>query len=204
MEVLNTIANRALALSPANWCQAFFILTAAFIACLHILPDNMRKALMDYGARRPQDGVGRGRAAGNGKAGKQRRLSGFLDRVTSYGQVPHSWFLHFYIVSVSWSVFWALQYVRQGSIMQTVARLQRHTVVQSSSVELGRVYVAWLLMAAQGTRRLYESLIVTKPGSSPMWFVHWIMGWAFYTAMGMSVWVEGSGKSGSPAAAPHI
>jgi 3-oxo-5-alpha-steroid 4-dehydrogenase 3 len=41
---------------------------------------------------------------------------------------------------------------------------------------------------------LYESLFVTKAGSSPMFVLHWVLGLIYYTCNLMSVWVEGSGK----------
>jgi 3-oxo-5-alpha-steroid 4-dehydrogenase 3 len=47
-------------------------------------------------------------------------------------------------------------------------------------------------MALQGSRRLCESLFVFKPGSSPMWFIHWALGLAYYITISLAVWVEGS------------
>ena len=58
-----------------------------------------------------------------------------------------------------------------------------------------RIILAWALMSAQGVRRLVESAIFAKPSMSKMWFVHWILGIAFYTAIGVAVWIEGAGKS---------
>lgn len=75
--------------------------------------------------------------------------------------------------------------------MKTMAQLQVRT--GTPSMDVGQVYIAWLFMTAQGFRRLYESLYVSKPGSSPMWAVHWAFGLAFYTTMGVAIWVEGSG-----------
>ena len=61
--------------------------------------------------------------------------------------------------------------------------------------ELGRVFVAWVMLMLQGLRRLVECLVTTKSGSrSPMWIVHWGLGLAFYTVMGASIWIQGSGK----------
>jgi 3-oxo-5-alpha-steroid 4-dehydrogenase 3 len=59
-------------------------------------------------------------------------------------------------------------------------------------MSLEQIYIAWLLMALQGSRRLYESLFVFKPGSSPMWFIHWALGAAFYAVISLAVWIEGS------------
>lgn len=54
-----------------------------------------------------------------------------------------------------------------------------------------QVAVAWAMLMVQGSRRLYESLEFAKPSKSRMWFVHWVLGIAFYTTTCMAVWVEG-------------
>ena len=36
-----------------------------------------------------------------------------------------------------------------------------------------------------------------KPSTSKMWFVHWLLGIAFYLAVGVSVWIEGAGEPGT-------
>ncbi len=54
-----------------------------------------------------------------------------------------------------------------------------------------QILLTWALMSAQGCRRLYESIRLAKPSNAKMWFVHWILGWAFYAGMGLAVWVEG-------------
>lgn len=74
--------------------------------------------------------------------------------------------------------------------MRTIATLQDGA--QEPSMSLEQVFVAWLFMALQGSRRLYESLCVSKPGSSPMWVVHWALGLGYYTAMSVAVWIDGS------------
>ncbi|PHH88371.1 hypothetical protein CDD83_7616 [Cordyceps sp. RAO-2017] len=74
-----------------------------------------------------------------------------------------------------------------------------------TSVELGRVFVAFAMLAVQGTRRLYECRFVLRPSKSPMLVPHWLLGIAFYTFMGLAVWIHGSGAilaawtSGRPA-----
>ena len=176
------------ALSPAQWCQTFFLLSAGLVVTIQVLPHDVKRALIDYGARRPTEDSDEDKAKGNSTA-----LKRFADRVTSYGQVPHNWFLHFYIVSTSLSAFWAWQYFQKGSVMRELAAWQDGS--GEPSMELGQVFVAWLMMALQGSRRLYESLYVSKPGSSPMWFVHWALGLVYYTSMSISVWIEGSSMS---------
>ncbi|RFU81856.1 hypothetical protein TARUN_345 [Trichoderma arundinaceum] len=181
-------------LSPAELCQAFFIVSAGSIFMLQVFPDDMRRALLDYGARREPRSQATGHKAKT-KAEAEAPKEGFLDVLTSYGQLPHSWFIHFYITSVSWSIFWGWQFLSKGSLMRTIAETQHQSAVntQSPEVELTGTLVAWLLMSSQGIRRLSECIFVMKPGSSPMWFVHWALGLAYYTALGTSVWIQGSG-----------
>ncbi|KAH6963745.1 hypothetical protein HG530_002937 [Fusarium avenaceum] len=189
-ELLSDSMDIVSTLTPAQWCQAFFALSTTAVLVIQALPQDVRSALMDYGARRPNDGT-------HGKKqedGKKQSLSGsrsFLKNLTEYGQVPHSWFLHFYIISVFLSGFWAWQYVTRGTVLRTIATWQDRNGGPSMSLE--QVFIAWLLMALQGSRRLYESLYVFKPGSSPMWFVHWALGVAFYITISFAVWIEGSG-----------
>ncbi|KAI4236730.1 MAG: hypothetical protein L6R40_006074 [Gallowayella cf. fulva] len=48
------------------------------------------------------------------------------------------------------------------------------------------------MMAVQGVRRLAESIMSGKSSTSKMWFVHWVLGIAFYLAVNVAVWVEGA------------
>jgi 3-oxo-5-alpha-steroid 4-dehydrogenase 3 / polyprenol reductase len=188
-EILNKLADLMSALSPAQWCQSFFALSAALVLALQGLPQDVRSALMDYGPRRPKDGEPRNKKEDDEKQSFVG-LGSFLKNLTEYGQVPHSWFLHFYITSVSLSGFWAWQYLTRGLVLRTIATWQDRACGPSMSLE--QIYIAWLLMALQGSRRLYESLFVFKPGSSPMWFIHWALGVAFYAVISLAVWIEGS------------
>jgi 3-oxo-5-alpha-steroid 4-dehydrogenase 3 len=61
-----------------------------------------------------------------------------------------------------------------------------------------QIALCWTLVAAQGGRRLAESMALTRPSQSKMWFVHWVLGIAFYIAIGVSLWVEGIRKENFP------
>lgn len=181
--------------TPAEWCQAFFVVSTAILVSMVLLPDAACKALLAYGARRPahtQHGPN-SQAPGH----KAEAKANSLLVLTSYAQVPHSWFIHFYMASVSWSIFWGWQYISKGTIMRAMAEMQHQSAVenQASEVELSATLVTWLLMSSQGARRLCECLFVAKPGSSPMSAFHWALGVAYYTAVGISVWIQGSGLS---------
>jgi len=106
-------------------------------------------------------------------------------------QVPHSWFTHYYIVSVASSLFWAFQLYTRGSAYQLLAFYSKERNV---SMTCNQVFLAWLFMAFQGTRRLYESFTFTKSTGSKMWAGLWVIGIAYYVVMGMSVWIEGIRK----------
>lgn len=112
-----------------------------------------------------------------------------LDYLATY-RVPHSWFTHFYVLSVLGSICWAEQYATDGPLLKFIAgRAAAHRTV---SMSVGQAQVAWLLMLAQGLRRLYESIVLSRPSSSLMWITHWLLGLLFYGAMSVAVWVEGA------------
>ncbi|KAK2593148.1 3-oxo-5-alpha-steroid 4-dehydrogenase [Conoideocrella luteorostrata] len=172
---------------PSAFCQTFFLISAAAVLSLNLLPKDARGTVMDYGARRPDAAQ---KSDANGR--QQTSLASILDQVTSYGQIPHSWFWHFYCLSTTLSAFWAWQYLEQGSVIASMVERQA-SMSQGPSVELGRVALAWAMMASQGSRRLFECFFVSKPGKTPMWFVHWALALLFYTAMSVAIWVEGCG-----------
>ncbi|KAI1857603.1 uncharacterized protein JN550_013115 [Neoarthrinium moseri] len=172
-------------LEPARLCQAFFVLGAAAVLAVAATPASARGLLTQYGAR---DSAG---SKDDGNEGSEPdSFTRFIRWITSVGKVPHSWFVHFYILSVSSSVFWAAQYLCRGSIMEGMARYQ--TARGSTSMTVNQVILVWFLMAMQGTRRLYECLFVMRASSSGMWIVHWALGCAYYLCIGISVWIEGS------------
>ena len=112
-----------------------------------------------------------------------------LDYVTDL-QLPHGWFLHFYVVSVLCSLFWAIHIVSKSSLLVTVCEKSG----TGKAMSMNQVALMWSLMAIQGLRRLAESILLGKPSASRMWFVHWILGILFYLAMSIAVWINGAGK----------
>lgn len=181
------------ALPPAQWCQIFFGLSTAVVLAIQVVPKTTQRLLLDYGARSPANATDtddrtKGVTVPNG-------LDFFTQAakaVTSFGQIPHAWFMHFYVASVAGSAFWAWQYIQSGSAMAVISAQQAASGGPFVSFE--QTVLVWTLMALQGTRRLYECLFVMRPGSSKMWFVHWLLGLGFYLCMSVSVWVDGSGE----------
>lgn len=179
-------------LSPAQWCQTFFLFAAGGVAAVAVMPRDAKTLLVDYGARkaqtRPAD------AANPTRNSVRGRLLSLIAAVTSFSQVPHSWFSAFYAVSLGCSVFWLVQYLGDGAVLRLIASSQAWAT-PGRSATLGQVALGWFMMFLQAARRVYEHAAILKPSKSTMWVVHWLLGLFFYLAMSVSVWVEGSGKS---------
>jgi len=119
----------------------------------------------------------------------QSKITMFLGYVGSF-QVSHTWFAHYYVVSTSSSVFWALQIYTDGTAFEFLASLSDS---RNAAMTVNQIFLAWLFMAVQGARRLYESIVFTKSSESKMWTGLWMIGIAFYVCIGVSVWIEGIG-----------
>jgi len=170
-------------MDPVTICKIFWgICTAAGIG--GTLIPSLKKQVLNYGSR-----------SSTPKTESSANSQGNLERLLKYiasVQVPHIWFTHFYILSVASSIFWAFQIYTHGRAFQFLASGSPHTSAPSMSVN--QVFLAWLLMAIQGTRRLYECIIFTNPSQSKMWFGLWLLGIVYYIFMGISVWIEGIGE----------
>ena len=99
--------------------------------------------------------------------------------------VPKAWFWHFYLISMSLSIFWATLFVVCSKDSQTCL------LPWLGSVD-NRTMILWTMMLMQGCRRLYESLYIQKLSSARMWIGHYLVGCTFYTFMSMAVLAEGS------------
>lgn len=159
----------------------------------------MRSRFLAYGSRASQskseEAVKVGQASTYTSTLRSSGMSvgGILDHIATY-RVPHSYFTHFYVVSVLSSMFWCAQILTKGRTFTGIASYALTTSnVPSMSVE--RVALTWSLMTLQGTRRLYECVALTKPSEAKMWVGHWLIGIGFYIAMGAAVWVEGIRES---------
>ncbi|KAI0383081.1 hypothetical protein F5Y04DRAFT_38983 [Hypomontagnella monticulosa] len=176
-------------ISPAVYCQLFYVLSAAAVLGIAAAPESIQRLLTQYGARNPAESVSNGK---EGKAASDGPLVGIVSWVTSVGKVPHSWFIHFYVLSLSCSAFWAIQFLCHGQVLELIARNQAPREI--SSMSINQVVITWALMTLQGARRLYEYVAVLRPSSSKMWIVHWLLGNAFYFFTSISIWIEGSGS----------
>lgn len=147
------------------------------------ISSSLRSRFLIYGPRAT--------STGSGPRPTARNTSGLLDYLATW-QVPHSYFTQFYIVSVLSSVFWGFQLFFRGGVFKAIAsRVSEEHRLQSMSWT--QVMICWLLLAMQGSRRLWECFHFAKPSTSKMWFVHWLLGLSFYLAAGVAIWIEGSG-----------
>ncbi len=158
---------------------------------------SLRTRFVTYGSRATFEDTRKPKATGSvpnmSNAQAQRSwLEAVLDYVTLL-QVPHGWFLHFYVVSVVCSLFWGVNIIFKSPLLVTIAE----AAGARGSLSMSQIALMWSLMAVQGLRRLAESLLLGKSSASKMWFVHWILGILFYVAMSIAVWIEGAGTSSS-------
>jgi 3-oxo-5-alpha-steroid 4-dehydrogenase 3 / polyprenol reductase len=171
-------------MDPALFCQVFFGFGTAVDIGGPLIP-SFREYIMNYGTRSTPS------ASRTSARCHQNTFARLLEYVGSF-QVPHTWFTHYYVISVASSVFWAVQIYTQGTAFEFLASFSKS---RPATMTTNQVFLAWLLMAIQGARRLYESITFTKPSESKMWAGLWIIGMAFYVFMGISIWIEGTSVS---------
>jgi 3-oxo-5-alpha-steroid 4-dehydrogenase 3 len=104
-------------------------------------------------------------------------------------QVPHSWFVSFYLTSVSCSLLCAVDYAFSGPIFTNIAA---HITASRPSMTFHQVFITWIVVLAQGSRRLYECHAFSRPSKSTMWVGHWILGMGFYVGLNLAIWIEGT------------
>lgn len=175
-----------LSLSPAIICQLFYVLSSAAVLAIAAMPASVQQPLTQYGARNTLKPA-------EAEESRKPERNMFVDIIawfTSVTKVPHSWFTHFYVLSVCCSAFWAIQYLNHGTLLELMIRNQGS--YSQSSMTINQVYLVWFLMGLQGCRRLFECYTVMKPSSSRMLVVHWVLGISFYLVTSMGIWVEGS------------
>jgi 3-oxo-5-alpha-steroid 4-dehydrogenase 3 len=169
--------------------RAFFLLAAATTISISI-PTPLRSRFLTYGPRATSASTSTSSAPPSAQ-NPSAESKGFLDYLATW-QVPHSYFTHFYVASVLSSVFWVVQLLSRGVMFQAItSRVSEEH--QRRSMSLTQLVICCVLLAIQGSRRLWESFIFSKPSSSQMWFMHWLLGLGFYVAAGVAIWIEGSG-----------
>jgi 3-oxo-5-alpha-steroid 4-dehydrogenase 3 len=180
------------AIDPAQICRAFFtFITVAGIGACAV------PALREYGPRSLPTSETRAPST----EVKSNNITA-LDRLAKL-QVPHTWFTHFYIVAVASSAFWAYQLATYGAIFRVLA--SRYASHGQRGMTMNQILITWVLMALQGSRRLYESVRLLKPSTAQMPLTSYALGIAFYLAVNVAVWAEGMRKSSwAPSFTVHV
>lgn len=125
--------------------------------------------------------------------GIRELLNTWLDLAANL-QVSHTWFLHFYAVSLLSSTFWAYQILTGGVFFRLIAENERSASADpKQSMSIDQLALVWSLMTLQAVRRLWESIMMAKPSASKMFLAHWLLGLIFYLGMGITIWIEGAG-----------
>ncbi len=166
-------------MDPAQLCRGFFILSTVF--GLGTIVSPFLRKLASYGPRTIP-------ASKNYSTVTTLNNSNALDKLAGL-QVPHTFFTHFYVVSVASSAFWGCQIAsNQAFLRPLLAQYAGHT---QGAMSMNRIALTWALMALQGLRRLYESITLLKPSTTKMSVASYALGTSFYLAMGIAVWAEG-------------
>ncbi|KAL2354630.1 putative 3-oxo-5-alpha-steroid 4-dehydrogenase [Cryomyces antarcticus] len=190
-------ASLSMGYEPVLAIRGLFISLSLAVLTVNIVP-AFRNRFLEYGSRASipdsKEAYSKHEDCGKSLRDPSSRLPNnvflqVLDTVAAL-RVPHSWFMSFYVVSVSASLFWASQIVVHGPFFTFFSLATRKTPPASTTVH--QVVLTWSLMLLQGCRRLYECLTLSKPSTSKMWIGHWILGILFYLAMNVAVWVEGA------------
>lgn len=174
------ILEKSFDMDPAFLCKVFFTLGTVVDMGGCLIP-SFRQNIMNYGSR---SSIISRRGEVHRPKSQLAKLFYFIASL----RVPHSWFIHYYLISVVSSVFWAIQMTTHGRAFEYIAS---HTQQTTPGMSINQVLWAWCLMTTQGTRRLYECITLTKRSQSTMWVGIWLLGIAYYIFMGMSIWIEG-------------
>lgn len=174
--------------------QLFYLLTSAIIFLVYLLPPLHSRFLL-YGARiSPPKSIPHPENTEH----SYTLWNTSLDRIANI-QVPHRWFTHFYLVSTIMSAFWLHQIQTQGRAFRLV---EAHTLRHHPPTTISQVYLCWFLLLVQSTRRLVECVTLSGSSRSKMWIGHYALGIGFYTAVNISVWIEGTGSLQNPPPLP--
>ncbi|OGM44620.1 protein DFG10 [Aspergillus bombycis] len=189
MDFLPSLVDRALAtahMDAVDVLRAFFLFASCTILSVSLL-DSLRSRFVPYGARAT---VTVESDSTPSKPSSSSPITHILDYLASL-KVPHSYFTQFYVISLLSSIFWALQLMCHGQAFQAIAT-RVHSEHLQRTMSINQVMLCWVLMLAQGVRRLHECFAFSRPSSSQMWFVHWLAGIAFYLAVSIALWIEGT------------
>ncbi|KAI9652616.1 MAG: 3-oxo-5-alpha-steroid 4-dehydrogenase [Trizodia sp. TS-e1964] len=180
---------------PPLLLRAFFLLATCAILLVNFTP-ALRERFLAYGSRTPLSPptkhVPRKGAVASYSSRLETLVLSHLDYLSSL-QLPHRYFLHFYIVSVTLSLFWATVFlcgINVEAFLSSAFAISIE-VPAKSTMTVGQIALGWILMSVQGLRRLYECVAFAKPSKAKMWIGHWVLGILFYVGMSCAIWVDG-------------
>ncbi|OQU96597.1 hypothetical protein CLAIMM_02655 [Cladophialophora immunda] len=153
--------------------KAFYLLSSLAILAVRLIP-ALGGRFLAYGARAGDHA----RSKERNKSTKQDEPSiggHFLDCVATL-TVPHAWFTHFYVLSVTCSLACLFTFHHYAGTIEG----------QAMDIPL----FCSMLMLLQGCRRLVECLVLAQQSNSRMWIGHYAIGMAFYMVTNMAIWVE--------------
>lgn len=118
-------------------------------------------------------------------------LTNLLDYLTTL-TVPHSYFSHFYLVSLVSLLFWAAQFLLNGCLLRYLLSLGTRTpTIIEDGISPTQLLLTWLCLLAQSLRRYHEQLIISKsPSTSTMLLPHYLLGHAFYLTTTLSLFAS--------------
>ena len=161
--------------------RAFYVLSSLAILTVRLIPAFAQRFLA-YGARATIE-QRRGSHIDE-KFAKQNQPSSvgikLLDYLATFN-VPHSWFTHFYILSLvcSFTTLTTLYYFPW---------YYEETIKRNTNIEVAAFCAH--LMLLQSLRRLFECIFVHRSSTSRMWIGHYAIGMAFYLATNLAIWIE--------------
>jgi 3-oxo-5-alpha-steroid 4-dehydrogenase 3 len=170
----------ATALTVVAWAiRAFYLFSSVAIVTVRLIPAFADRFLA-YGARARRQTTGTHGKRGSVDHHQQSVGTQLLDYLATF-TVPHSWFTHFYLLSLvcsltTLSTFYYHEYYHEATVKQTP--------------NLETAAFCAHLMLLQGLRRLLECVYVTRDSASRMWMGHYAIGMAFYIVTNMAIWIE--------------
>ena len=168
-------------METTTFIQSIWLFNIALLLGFFAVPD-LRRAFLTYG---PRGTSPPGQRQSDSKAQEPKSL---LDTIASV-KVPHSWFLHFYVVSVLSSVLWLHQVCFRGPLYQAIIS---RTSLDRPSMSFNQLVLCWSLLTIHGARRTYESIVLVKSSRSKIGVGQYIIGILFYVTLGIAMWIEGA------------
>ena len=148
----------------------------------------LKHGLADYGSRAPPGPGPVHQTVSPSDVRRQQSGDSFL----ALFRLPHHFFLHFYVLSMMLSIFWAYQITVHGTVINLIS-INTHLGESRLGMSIEQVKLLWLLMAVQGYRRLYESIVFFKQSSSTMPLTIYLVGILYYFFLNIAIWLEGVG-----------